>query len=215
MTFGLLFKSRSIHRPGAPAWWWGPVLSRKVSVSWVLPRGYFESSIKSQSLLSLSCRCAACTLLLILELGLCKAVSLMLVCSQLGSASSVQSLSCSQLFATLWTAARQASLSITNSQSLLKLMSIELVTPSYHLLLERVWKAGKGERNSLLPFAPFPGLHPRGPGITLTCEAAAYFSLQLFLAPRIRLIALLQKYQCQLASTPAAEVWIQLWGFLG
>ena len=150
MTFGLLFKSKSIHRPGAPAWWWGQVLSRKVSVSWVLPRGYCESSIKSQSLLSLSCRCAVCTLLLILELGLCKAVSLMLVCSLLGSASSVQSLSCSQLFATLWTAARQASLSITNSQSLLKLVSIESVIPSNHLILERVWKAGKGGRNFLL-----------------------------------------------------------------
>ena len=48
---------------------------------------------------------------------------------------SVQSLSCVRLFATPWTAARQASLSITNSQSLLKLMSIELVMPSSHLLL--------------------------------------------------------------------------------
>ena len=40
-----------------------------------------------------------------------------------------------QLFLTPWTAARQASLSITNSQSLLKLMSIELVMPSNHLIL--------------------------------------------------------------------------------
>ena len=48
--------------------------------------------------------------------------------------SSVQSLSCVWLFATLWTAAGQASLSITNSQSLLKLMSIEPVMPSNHLL---------------------------------------------------------------------------------
>ena len=40
-----------------------------------------------------------------------------------------------QLFATAWTAARQASLSITNSQSLLKLMSIESVMPSKHLIL--------------------------------------------------------------------------------
>ena len=39
--------------------------------------------------------------------------------------------------ATPWTAARQASLSITNSQSLLKLMSIELVMPSNHLILCR------------------------------------------------------------------------------
>ena len=49
--------------------------------------------------------------------------------------SSVQSLSHVQLLATPWTAAHQASLSITNSQSLLKLMSIELVMASNHLIL--------------------------------------------------------------------------------
>ena len=49
--------------------------------------------------------------------------------------SSVQLLSHVQLFATPWTAAGQASLSITSSQSLLKLMSIELVMPSNHLIL--------------------------------------------------------------------------------
>ena len=49
--------------------------------------------------------------------------------------SSVQSLSHVRLFETLWTAAHQASLSITNSKSLLKLMSIELVMPSNHLVL--------------------------------------------------------------------------------
>ena len=49
--------------------------------------------------------------------------------------SSVQSLSRVRLFATLWIAARQASLSITNSQSLLKLMSIESIIPSNHLIL--------------------------------------------------------------------------------
>ena len=48
--------------------------------------------------------------------------------------SSVQSLSCVQLFATPWVAARQASLSINNSQSSLKLMSIESVMPSTHLI---------------------------------------------------------------------------------
>ena len=51
--------------------------------------------------------------------------------------SSVQSLSCVWLFATPWIAARQASLSITNSQSSLKLTSIELVMPSSHLILCR------------------------------------------------------------------------------
>ena len=49
--------------------------------------------------------------------------------------SSVQSLSRMWLFATPWITARQASLSITNSQSLLKLMPIELVMPSSHLIL--------------------------------------------------------------------------------
>ena len=49
--------------------------------------------------------------------------------------SSVQSLSHVQLFATPWTAARQASLSITNSWSLPKLISIESVMPSNHLIL--------------------------------------------------------------------------------
>ena len=48
--------------------------------------------------------------------------------------SSVQLLGCVRLFAILWTAARQASLSITNSQSLLKLMSIEWVMPSNNLI---------------------------------------------------------------------------------
>ena len=48
---------------------------------------------------------------------------------------SVQSLSRVRLFATPWTAACQASLSITNSWSLLKLMSIELMMPSIHLIL--------------------------------------------------------------------------------
>ena len=48
--------------------------------------------------------------------------------------SSVQSLSHVHLFANVWTAARQASLSITNSRSLLSLMSVESVMPSNHLI---------------------------------------------------------------------------------
>ena len=47
---------------------------------------------------------------------------------------SVQSLSCVRLFATPWTAARQVSLSVTDSQSLLTLMSIESVMPFIHLV---------------------------------------------------------------------------------
>ena len=49
--------------------------------------------------------------------------------------SSVQWLSCVQLFVTSWTAAHQASLSITSSWSLLKIMSLELVMPPYNIIL--------------------------------------------------------------------------------
>jgi len=49
--------------------------------------------------------------------------------------SSVQSFSCVQLFATPWSAAHQTSVSITSSQSLLKLMAIKSVMPSNHLVL--------------------------------------------------------------------------------
>ena len=52
-----------------------------------------------------------------------------------GKSSSVQSLSHVRLFVTLWTAAHQASVSITNSRSLCKLMSIESVIPFNHLIL--------------------------------------------------------------------------------
>ena len=51
---------------------------------------------------------------------------------------SVQLLSHVRLFATPWTTAHQASLSITNSQNLLKFMSIKLVMPSNHLILCRL-----------------------------------------------------------------------------
>ena len=57
--------------------------------------------------------------------------------SQISRFSSVQSLSRVRLFATPWIAARQASLSTTNSQSSLKLTSIESVMPSSHLILCR------------------------------------------------------------------------------
>ena len=56
-------------------------------------------------------------------------------CHSVAQFSSVWSLSCLQLFATPWTAACQASLSIANSWSLLRLMSIESVMPSNHVFL--------------------------------------------------------------------------------
>ena len=57
--------------------------------------------------------------------------------SGLSEFSSVQLLSPVRLFVTPWTTARQASLSITNSQSLLKLLSIESEMPFNHLILCR------------------------------------------------------------------------------
>ena len=63
--------------------------------------------------------------------------------------SSIQLLSCVRLFATPWTAACQASLSITNSRSLLKLMSMELVMPSNYFILCR---------SLLLPPSIFPSI---------------------------------------------------------
>ena len=60
---------------------------------------------------------------------------------------SIQSVSHVQLFATPWTAAHQASLSITNSQSLLKIMSIKPVMPSNHLIL-------------CCPLLPLPSIFP-------------------------------------------------------
>ena len=60
-----------------------------------------------------------------------------MVLSAPNQGSSVQLLSHVQLFVTLWTAARQASMTITNSWGLLKLMFIELVMPSHHFILCR------------------------------------------------------------------------------
>ena len=79
---------------------------------------------------------------------LCKAIILQLKKINLKN-SSVQSLSCVRLFVTPRTVAHQASLSITNSQSLFKLMSIESVMPSNHLILCHPL---------LLPPSIFPGI---------------------------------------------------------
>ena len=67
-------------------------------------------------------------------MGLLISIQLFCICFLF---SSVQPLSHVQLFVTPWTAARQASLSITNSRSLSRLMSIESVMPSNHLILCR------------------------------------------------------------------------------
>ena len=79
------------------------------------------------------------------------------------SVKSVQSLSRVQLFVTPWTEARQASLSITNSWSLPKLMSIELVIPSNHLILCRPLLLLPSIFPSIRAFSNESALHIRWP----------------------------------------------------
>ena len=87
--------------------------------------------------------------------------------------SSVQSLSHVQLCATPWTAAHQASLSITNSQSLLKLMSIESVMPSSHLIL----------CHPLLPSSIFPSLRVFSNEPVLHIRWPKYWSFSFNISP--------------------------------
>ena len=77
--------------------------------------------------------------------------------------SSLQPLSHVRLFVTPWTAALQASLSITNSQSLPKLMSIELVMPSNHLILCCPLLVLLSIFHSIRVFTNEPTLHIRWP----------------------------------------------------
>ena len=87
---------------------------------------------------------------------------------------SVQLLSRVRLFVTPWTAARQASLSITNSQSLLKLMSIESVMPSNHLILCRPLL--------LLP-SVFPSIRVFSKESVLRIRWAKYWSFSFSISP--------------------------------
>ena len=88
--------------------------------------------------------------------------------------SSLQSLSCVQLFATPWIPARQASLSITNSQSSPKLMSIKSVMPSSHLILCRPLL--------LLPPIP-PSIRVFSNESTLHMKWPKYWSFSLSISP--------------------------------
>ena len=89
------------------------------------------------------------------------------------SISSVQfSLSVMSDSATPWTAARQASLSITNSQSLLKLMSIELVMPSNHLIFSRPLLLLPSIFPSIRVFSNESVLHIMWPNIEASASAA-------------------------------------------
>ena len=87
---------------------------------------------------------------------------------------SVQWLSRVRLFATPWTAACQASLSITNSQSLLKLMSIQLVMPSNHLILCRPL---------LLPPSIFPSIRIFSSESVLHIRWPKYWSFSFSISP--------------------------------
>ena len=91
-------------------------------------------------MISHHCECTKCHWTSTLKLCLHISCQLKQIISHMGLLAgrweeSVQSLSLVQLLMTPWTAVRQASLSITNSWSLLKLMSIESVMPSNHLIL--------------------------------------------------------------------------------
>ena len=86
--------------------------------------------------------------------------------------SSAQSLSCVQLFMTPWTAACQASLSITNFWSLLKLMSIELVMPSNYLILCHLLLLPPSIFPSIRVFSNESVLHIRWPSFGVSALAS-------------------------------------------
>ena len=88
--------------------------------------------------------------------------------------SSVQLLSRAQLFATPWTAARQAFLSITSSRNLLKLMSIESVMPSNHFILCRPL---------LLPPSIFPSIRVFSNESALHIRWPKYWSFSFSISP--------------------------------
>ena len=88
--------------------------------------------------------------------------------------SSVQLFSHVQLFATPWTAAHQAFLSITNSQGLLKFMSIESVMPSNHLILCCPL---------LLPPSIFPSIRVFSNELVLCIRWPKYWSFSLSISP--------------------------------
>ena len=88
--------------------------------------------------------------------------------------SSVESLSPVQLFATPWPAALQASLSITNSQSLLKLRSIESMMPSNHRILCRPL---------LLPPSIFPSIRVFSSESVLHIRWPKYWSFSFSISP--------------------------------
>ena len=132
--------------------------------------------------------------------------------------SSVQSLSHVWLFLTPWTAACQASLSITNSWSLLKLMSVESVMPSNHLILCRPVLLPPSITPSIRVFSNESVLHIRWPkcwtfsfSISLSNEYSGLLSFRMdwldLLAVQGTLKSLLQHH-----SSKASVLWCSaLW----
>ena len=113
---------------------------------------------------------------------------------------SVQLFSLVWLFATPWTAACQAFLSITNSRSLLKLMSIESVMPSKHLILCCPFLLPPSIFPSIRVFSNESVLHIRWPKVstgddTRSCIAAVYHKLSLCPLPMEKVINVLKYNQ--------------------
>ena len=102
--------------------------------SYTLIKRLFSSSSLSAIRVVLSSYLRLLIFLLAILIPACDSSSLAFHMMYSASVQFSQLLSCVQLFATPWTTARQASLSITNSRSLLKLMSIGSVMPSNHLI---------------------------------------------------------------------------------
>ena len=125
----------------------------------------------------------------------------------------VQSLSHVRPFATPWTAACQASLSITNSQSLFKLMSIELVMPSNHLILCHPFPLPPLIFPSIRLFSNESVLHIRWPNfwsfIFSISPSNEYSGLISFRMSRLEIFAVQGTLKCLLQhhSSKASILW--------
>ena len=120
---------------------------------------------------------------------------------KLKSVSSVQSLRCVQLFATPWTVARQASMSITNFQSLIKLVSINnLILCCPFLLLPSVFPSIRVFANESIFHIRFPNIGASASASVLPMNIQGWFPLGL-----TGLIALQSKDSQESSPTPQTE----------
>ena len=144
-----------------------PIFGRSLNVTWHdcnlwSPKDAISNTASNRCLRSqISLFCVLFMRALVLNHSHTKSLGELIKISITGSIlSSVQLFSHVQLFAAPWTAAHQASLSITNSQSLLKLMSITSVMPSNHLILFTCF-------SSCPQSFPAPGFFPMSQFFTL------------------------------------------------